>query len=226
MKDSDLSRSELLAGILKSLLGQGYVQTPGPNPGAALVMHKHIDQLVLSLGVEFSRHYSDRFSGSFYLSRSYDWAYIVRGFPLEGYQRVGHFLSADERVELLDSEFCVPGVVDAWWIGFSDRSILRFVIAVETSEPRFLGQNGLFDRIVSCDGLLAHEELLREVISCVEPEQASSGDSRQRQQITSKIPLAWFKAAESVLCRRRPDAVTKKYIDLVAVGAWRIHQLS
>ena len=115
-----------------------------PPQAPLLLCTKRLTSWFCLLVWSFLADYSDRFSGSFYLSKTYDWAYIVRGFPMEGFQRVGHFLSADERVELLDSEFCIPGVVDAWWIGYSNKSILRFASAVATGEPRFLGQDGAF----------------------------------------------------------------------------------
>src|SRR5689334_11235785 len=71
--------------------------------------------LILNLGVETSKLYSDRFTGSYYLGPSFTWALMWPSFPRNAYERVGAFLRPAERRSLLEAEF--QSTIDAWWIG-------------------------------------------------------------------------------------------------------------
>jgi len=218
-----LSRPGVIATLSAALENLDYGRVAGPVKGAAAVYYKAIDGLFLTVGVEFSTRYDDRFTGSFYLSRSLEWAYVVRGFPLEAYQRIGHFLDVAERRRLLDPIFAEPGVVDAWWIGFADATVSAFVEAVRLCEPRFLAQNGLRDAVLQCDGLKRHRELLDEIgrtaAALTAPPDVLLA---QPKRYPAGVDAKWFWAAELVISSRRPEVLKPEYVGLVALDAWRV----
>lgn len=223
MRERPLSRRKLTETLSARLGGLDYDRVLGPTSGAAAVYYKRIDDLFLTLGLEFSTRYDDRFSGSFYLSQSLEWAYIVRGFPRGAYQRIGHFLDAAERRRFLDPIFTEPGVVDAWWIGFTEGAAAAFVEAVQLAEPRFLGQKGLQDAVRQCEGLKCHREILQEVArTAARLTSPPDGLDAQPKRYPQKVGREWFWAAEVVIGSRRPDVLRLNYVTLVALDAWRV----
>ena len=217
-----LSRRRLVEAVALGVGSLGYGRVAGPVSGALAVFYKRVDQLILTLGLEASAHYEARFTGSFYLSRSFEWAYVVRGFPTAAYRRIGHFLTADERAEMLEPEFCEVGVVDAWWTGFTPERVSVFVRAVELAEPRFRAQSGLREAVLECEGLRRHRQMLDEVVHLVETGSAPEGGIFQPKQFPKDVPRDWFYGAELVLRRHRPESVNPKYVSLLALDAWRV----
>ena len=117
------------------LVARGYERASGPTVAAALFW-KLKTPLVLTLGIEFSRLHDERFTGSFYLAPWFCWGFMPIDYPDAAYKRVGRFLTSDERARLLRAPYADPGVVDAWWIGFSEESAEAFVESVGLAEGR------------------------------------------------------------------------------------------
>jgi hypothetical protein len=222
-----LSRRGVIETLSAALEDLDYGRVAGPVKGAAAIYYKAIDGLFLTLGVEFSTRYDDRFTGSFYLSRSLEWAYVVRGFPMEAYQRIGHFLDSAERHRLLDPIFTEPGVVDAWWIGFTDSTVSAFVEAVRLTESRFLGQDGIRDAVLQSEGLKRHRDLLDEVARTTAALTAPPDVLiAQPKRYPAGVDPKWFWAAEVIISSRRPELLKPEYITLVALDAWRVVALA
>ncbi|HEX7829390.1 MAG TPA: hypothetical protein VF787_07020 [Thermoanaerobaculia bacterium] len=165
--------------------------------------------LVLSLGIESSSRYKGRFTGSFYLSRSFTWAYLPSWFPRDAYGRVGHFLRPDERELLLPSEFRRPGVVDAWWWAEED-DINKFAQAVRLGGPRFVETPGLVEKISSNEGIQRHVALLDAV-----------ADRAGAAVVAPDVPTNWLDAARDVLSKSVGPSPKATLVQLIATDAWR-----
>lgn len=221
------TRRQLIATLTEGVSERGYRTLPGPNAGAAVVWFRREGPLVLLLGLEFSTRYRERFTSSFYLSLSTEWAYVPTGFPREAYERVGSFLVPEERAAYLPVEFSQPGVVDAWWEGFGPESAAASLRALDLCEPRFLAQPGLEAAVLNCASLALHVAVVAETVSMVGKVKDRPGDlQHQPQRRPDLVPDPWYWAAEQAVREKRPALLTVKYVGFVALDAWRQHQIA
>lgn len=221
-----MRKQQLLTTLSIGLQNRGLAPVPGSCPGAASVHFKRLNGLVLLFGVELSRHYEDRYTGAFYLSKSFHWGYVLPGFPSEAYRRIGHFLFVEERKKFLEEEFQLPGVVDAWWIGFSQRTCDLFLEAFDLAIPRFLSQPRLFERVSVCPEVQNHIGMINQVSALVPSLSKEPSDcTHQPTKRIKAIGLEWYWAAEIVLRNVEPELISEKYVELLAVDAWRNDKL-
>src|SRR5258708_39310088 len=97
MGSQALSRTRLVTLVGKRLGDLGYRRLPiNPIPGIPVFAKLVCDPLILGLGLEFSRLYETRFTGSLYLAPWLSWGTGV-GLPLEAHERIGRFLKRRER---------------------------------------------------------------------------------------------------------------------------------
>jgi hypothetical protein len=114
-----------------------------------LFYKKISSDLILLLGFTIS-NYSNGYTADFYLSKVFEFGYMLKGFPRNAYERISFFLTDDERKVLLrDSEWILDGIKDAWWNSLDNDSINSFMGVLEISEKRFYEQEGLTDLRVS-----------------------------------------------------------------------------
>lgn len=221
-----LSKVALIKCLTVKLQILGFLPAPGPTVAAALFYKIH-GKFILTLGIEFSRHYEERFTASFYLSKSFSWALIFRDFPRAGYQRVGNFLDAAERGLYLDAEFCEPGVTDAWWTEFTNIAVDSFVSVIKRTETRFLSQDGLIRALDSCEGLSSHIRLLKAIGDAVLSVSKEKTELQyQPKRYPKDVPEVWFLAAEFVLLEQGLAETRRDYVALLAVDAFRVCTLS
>lgn len=144
-----MDKKLFLQEIGNGLFSFGYrTAEPSPQNGIKL-FYKPINDLFLTLGIESSKFYKGKFSGSFYLSKNLTWSYMPPSFPREAYKRISSFLDDSERMILLSSEYTEPGVVDAWW-NYNTENISNFSRTIQLTEPRFLAQDNLLKKISNC----------------------------------------------------------------------------
>jgi hypothetical protein len=190
------------------------------------VHFKRWEGLLLLFGLEFSCHYDERFTGSFYLSRSFHWGYMLRTFPREAFRRIGDFLTTNERGRLLAKEFQAPGVVDAWWINFSEKNCVSLIEAFDLTVERFLAQPDLLYKVQSCKELQDYMEMANATIRAAKTlTQLPSQCTNQPTKPKMNIGLNWYWAAELVLLTNKPALVSKDYVQLLAVDSWRLDHL-
>src|SRR5215472_10548696 len=219
-------KSRFIKEISAYMAALHYGPVPGPLKTCAALFYKKIDDLVLTVGLEFSTRYKERFTASFYLSKSFHWGYMLPGFPKRAFERFGKFLEAPERKHLLDPFFAQPGVVDAWWIGFTSGSVESFLEALRLTESRFVEQPGLSDEVRNCEELKKHLVMVGEVVS---GRRALKGPPpnlvHQPSRYAPPIPREYYWAAELVLAKHEPGLASVSFTDLLAVDSWRIENL-
>ena len=224
-----LSKAEVLSAIQGRVSEFGFRLVPPFFHDFAAQHYKKIDgEIFLILAIEISKHYTDRFSGAFFLSHTYTLPFYPAG-PLRdmAYRRIGEFLNDNERIELLSPEFQAEGIVDAWWSGFTDENVESFLKAVELTEPRFLSQDEVLLKILSSKDLAAQAELLKHVAALVNKLNLPPPNlAYQPKKYNKRIPPQWFWAAEMLLIQQSLH-VSVARVSSVASDAFLMHgQLS
>jgi len=220
------SKKTLLREVDKGLTELNYKLTPVLTGSFASLHFKKVEEFVLTLALEFSKYYEDRFTASFYLSYSFELPFYPPGLLRElAYRRVGEFLTLEERRKLLDQEFCREGVVDAWWIKFTQESIFSFLETTQLCEARFLGQKKLFNAIRECSELHAMRELLGEIKNTASYlKTLPSGLMYQPKKYVREVSTEWYWAAEIVM-KNKGGYMAADRVTRLAVDAWRVATL-
>ncbi|OKS87276.1 hypothetical protein [Mucilaginibacter polytrichastri] len=194
-----LTKNQLIKATKAEIEILNYREVKDTITGAQGLYIKSIDKnLYLTLGLTISKYYESKFTRAFYLSKLTSWSMFGGDIPKESYQRVGRFLTIEERSRLLESEYSKNGVIDAWWDISIEQSINNFIEAIRITEGRFLNQPHLIDNILRSNDVSRLETRVQLVIKRV-----NSIDDVIYKYIPTKpvddIPMEWFKAAELVL---------------------------
>jgi hypothetical protein len=217
-------RRSLIAAFGRGVQDAGYRPVRGPSAAAALYYRRSGD-LILTLGLELSRHYNNRHTCSFYLGRCFCWACVFPGMPHEAYERVTRFLNDDERASLLDPEYCAPGVVDGWWTSAHEAAVEASVRAAVLAETRFLAQPGVVGRVRGCTALAAHLDLVRLAAASASRLQAAPPNLRfQPKRYPRDVPAQWYWGAEQA-CMDAGVPEPRYTVPMLAVDAWRLAEL-
>lgn len=222
---AEFSRRKLTARLTEELEKLGYARRPGPS-GGEVCFYKCLGRVVLTMGLEFSRHYEDRFTASYFLGPTFEWAYMLPGYSARAYRRIGKLLSAEERERLLPPFFSQAGVVDAWWVGFTEASACSFIETVRLTEPRFCDDPGLIDEALANEKMRLHVAMLRAIVELVSRGSPTASEFEyQPRRFPSGVPQPYFGAAEVVLRKAKPNMVSAQYVTLLALDAWRVATL-
>ncbi|MBO9674160.1 MAG: hypothetical protein J7577_11990 [Sphingobacteriaceae bacterium] len=112
----------------------------GSSVADALYLKIIDNQLYLTLGFTYSNFNVGKFTAAFYLSKVTIWGAVWGDIPPESYERIGAFLEATERLELLQEEYTKNYVNDSWWDMNDIGAMEKFLKAVQITEDRFLAQ--------------------------------------------------------------------------------------
>lgn len=218
-----LTKSQLIKQTKAGLKELGFEEIKDTiTPAQGLYIKPIGNELYLSLGLTISRLYDNMFTASFYLSKTTIWALVGNDIPKRSYERIGCFLTRDERLKLLDKEYSIQGITDAWWNAEYDSEVAKFLETVRITEPRFIEQPGLFDEIkrssfVNELALLAH-------LVIKEMKAGFNLNEFDYHFLPTKpidnIPLEWFKAAERAIVNCR-GALNLNTVKRLAADAWR-----
>lgn len=209
-----LSKRAFYDAMSQALAPDGWVRFGRPSFASAL-FGKRVGDLVLTLGCFESDFHNQRVTAEFGLGGH---THLIMSFRdlFRARCRIGAFLSATERAELLPPEFQGLGVADAWWSGRSWSTIRDLTRAAHLAEPRFLAQDGLIDEI---ERNAAHQEYTRrlELISRTSYE-PSTGAAE------APPPPEWVAAALELLSSF-PQKTRARFAETIAADAWRTYVL-
>jgi hypothetical protein len=216
-----LTKAKLIGITAKKLNELGYIELQDTLTGSNGLFGKKIQKdFFLTLGLEISRYYHSMFTASFYLSKTTRWGSVWGDIPHECYERVGHFLTPEERKKYLSEEFHQEGVIDAWWDGANEKEVANFIKIVKISEERFVGQKDLSHKIESSTEI---KELSESAAIVIDKATTNNFNGRSYQFLPTKviddIPINWFRAAEEVLSQRKP-ILNANTVKLLAADAW------
>lgn len=217
-----LKKASLLTAVKAELLKLGYTEIKDSITGAQGLFVKVMDRnFYLTLGMEISNLYDTKFTASFYLSKTTEWAVIWGDIPNESYKRVGIFLTKEERILYLDEEHNEEGVLDAWWDAVREGDYPKFIEVVKITEPRFLGQEDLFNKIENSQEVKKMADNVIDVFKVINKgvDESFSYQFLPKNKIDD-IPTEWFKAAEMILTQK--EGILNHYtVKNLAGDAWR-----
>ncbi|UEG54401.1 hypothetical protein LLH06_05405 [Mucilaginibacter daejeonensis] len=196
-------------------------------PAEGLYLKVINNDYYISLGLTISRNYDHLFTGAYYLSRNTTWATIGADVPKMSYQRIGNFLTEEERQMLLGGEYAQQKNGDAWWCSNSEANLLEFFEAVRLTENRFLRQPNLIEQINSSNFINELSDMAKKTILSVEVVAKNSNEAYQfsPSRPIDGIPIAWFNAAEKVI-RERNAVLNVDTVKRLAADAYRQHILN
>lgn len=196
-----LTKNRLIRLTKGSLKDVGYTEVKDTLTGAQGLYIKSIDEnLFLTLGLTISRYYDNMFTASFYLSKVTSWGAIWGDIPKNSYERVGTFLTNEEKRFYLDAQYHKDGVRDSWWDEENQEAISHFIKTIIITEDRFINQIDLIQDIKKSVDVNELKELATATIHLFK---SSYTGKYSYQHIPKKpiddIPLEWFKAAERAI---------------------------
>lgn len=221
-----LAKKMLIKATKDRLLELDYYEISDSITGANGLFIKSLSNgFFLTLGLEISQLYNSRFTASFYLSKTTRWGSSWGDIPDKSYERVGFFLTKEERIELLSVEFRKEGVIDAWWNGFDQVEIEKFLRVVSITEKRFLEQKDLFSMVENSIEIKEFADYTSTVFSLIN-ENNIRDIEYQFIPIKTKdnIPIEWYKAAEKTI-RIKNGILNLNTVKLLAADAWRQKQI-
>ena len=207
-----LSKQAFYDELARLLIADGWTRLPDAS-GLTSLFAKRVGDLVLSLGTSESSRYRERVTADFRLARH---TFMTLGSPdaPRTRARVGRFLDAREREELLDAEYCRPGVLDAWWIARTREAAEAIAAAVRCAEPRFLGQVGLADEV---EQSTTHAEYVAKLSSI-------ASTPFEEGRTTNGPPAEWVDAAYDLVPAANPKH-RRAFAANIAADAWRTYRL-
>ncbi len=222
-KEQNMATKKFLKSLQSLFEDDGWTVLPlDPSPAAVLYFKTLTDDFQLTLGIMESSH-TRRYTGSFYLSKSFTWSYCSHDFPPEAYSRGGKFLHCDEKIELLEPRYRKAGMIDAWWHDYSEAGIAEFCRAVKLAAPRFVDQPGLAQRVAQSKLVRDHMELTSRVRELVRSDSVDHSPPRLTK-MNPNVSGEWYAATAQVLSGH-PVRDNPNGIRFVAEDAWFLETL-
>ena len=143
-----LSKVKLIKLLKPGIEKLGFIEFKDSITGAQGLFCKKIkSDFYLTLALSIHRYYDSAFVGEFTFSRC-TIPYLSWGdIPKEMNIRLGHLLTDEERSIYIEDEINVKEAYDIWWDGKDENAILDFLRVIELTEPRFINQNDLMEKI-------------------------------------------------------------------------------
>jgi len=195
-----LSKAKLIKMVKPKLEDLGFTEFKDTKSGSQGLFIKRINQdLYLTFGLTIHRYYDSAFTGDFYLSKNTIIGAQWGDIPKEIYERPSFLLTNEERSLYPEDNINVKGSYDIWWDGSDEKSVLDFLRVIELTEPRFINQPELLEKIEQSEEikiLVNHAEAVKKLVVT---NQTDGLYSFQPSKEVDGIPFVWFKASEKVL---------------------------
>jgi hypothetical protein len=199
----------------------GYTHVPFGR-GIATLYCKQRNGVFLTLGVEKSRLYEQRFTASLYVAPALSWGFATPdGFPDKGYRRIGQILTLTERRRI------EPRIgrreVDLWWKGFTPENAESFLALVPVVEARIWKDTRLLRAVKTCAAMAELLPMLAAVADEVGKGRRARGPDLGKPPKNKHVPPAWYGAAAAVAKRHYPEMAEPHGIAMLAEESWLVH---
>ena len=216
-----LTKANLIKEVRDGLIKLSYKEFKDSITGADGLFIKRIDHdFFLTIGMNKSRLYDWGFTAELYLSKCTIWGAVWGDIPGGSYVRVGTFLTKEQRLLYLDSEYQILDG-DAWWQADRDGDFQKFFETLKIMEEHLLNQGELLRKI---DSSIEVRELVDQATAVFKILDNGTSDEIDYKFIPKKeidgIPMVWFKAAEMVLMKEG-YILNKNTVNRLAADAWR-----
>lgn len=179
----------------------------------------------LTLGLSIHRYYECAFTADYYLSKTTLIGATWGDIPDESYKRPSFLLTNTERSIYPTNEINVKGTYDIWWDGKDEKSVLDFLRVIKLTEPRFINQSELLQKIEQSQDvqkLYNYSEAVKKITST---SQINGAFSFIPAKEIDGIPIIWFKAAEKVL-KDNKETLNAHTVYRLAADAFRQKKLT
>lgn len=203
-----LPKKRFYAELTRRLVADGWTHLEDKTDLSAL-LGRRVGEYIACVGLIESGRGGVRVTADLSLARH---TFLLLGFPDTPHarQRVGRFLTDEERTRLLSARYCRPGVRDAWWEGRTIENVGKIVEAVGTATPRFLAQPRLMEELDESREQAEYFAQLQKIASTPHAGRPPEGAA----------PQEWRDAAFALLS----DAASSnrvRFAEHVALDAWR-----
>jgi hypothetical protein len=219
------SKSKLIKLIKPSLEKLGFTEFKDSKGGWQGIFCKKLGNgFYLTLGLTIHRYYDNAFTADYYLSKTTTIGATWGDIPNESYKRPSFLLTDLERSIYPENEINVKGAYDIWWNGNDQKSVSDFLRVIELTEPRFINQTDLVEKITQSQEVKILSNYCMKVKSIVATNQADGTYFFLPEKEVDGIPIIWFKASEKVL-KENNEIINAHKVRRLAADAYRQNKL-
>lgn len=164
------------------------------SPASGLFAKKNDEKIYVCIGIDTSNLYENAFDCNYYMGLSLTYALLYEGIR-DAYLRSWQLFSEEE----LNKYRSIGAFSEYfWWHSDDDNSIESFKDAVRLTEPRFINNLCLRERIAANEEAKHQHDLTTKVRMLVQCGVSDFETQFVPEKEKDGIPLVWFTAAEFV----------------------------
>ena len=185
------------------------------SPASGLFAKKIDEKIYVCIGIDTSNLYENAFDCNYYMGLSLTYALLYEGIR-DAYMRPCQLLSKEDL-----NKYQSNGVLSElyWWHSDDDRSVESFKEAVRITEPRFINNLELRERVVANEAAKYDHELTTRTIKLVKNGVPDFEKKYVPEKEKDGIPLIWFTAAEYI--EKEEKDFCKNAVFMLAADAYR-----
>ena len=189
------------------------------SPASGLFAKKIDEKIYVCIGIDTSNLYENAFDCNYYMGLSLTYALLYEGIR-DAYLRSWQLFSEEE----LNKYRSIGAFSEYfWWHSDDDNSIESFKDAVRLTEPRFINNLCLRERIAANEEAKHQHDLTTKVRMLVQCGVSDFETQFVPEKEKDDIPLIWFIAAEYV--QKDEEYFNKNLIFSLAADAYRQYVL-
>jgi hypothetical protein len=190
-----VTRKQLFKKLVPFFEGMGYTYFKDTiSPACGLFAKKIDDNIYVCIGIDTSNLFENAFDCNYYMGQSLTYALLYEGIR-DAYLRSWQLFSEGEL-----NKYRSIGAFseDFWWHSGDVNSIKSFKDAVQLTEPRFINNLGLRERIATNEEAKHQHDLTTKVRTLVQSGVPDFETKFVPEKEKDGIPLIWFTDAEYV----------------------------
>lgn len=211
-----VTRNQLFKKIIPFFEEMGYTYFKDTILAESGIFVKKINnQIYVCIGIDTSNLYENAFDCNYYMGQSLTYALLYEGIR-DAYLRSWNLLSEEEL-----NKYRSLGTFseDFWWHSDNANSIESFKEVVRLTEPRFVNNIELRERVAANKAARYDYELTAKVRMLVQNGMPNFVTKYVPEKEKDGIPLVWFAAAEFV--EKDEDDFCKNAVYMLAADAYR-----